>query len=61
MKKEIKRVMEMLDEVEDDIQILSNKIKEAKRILPEITTEDEAKEWNNNFDFEEGLKHIRLF
>lgn len=56
-----KVVLNELDKIESEIKILKERISKAKQIVKEFKTDEEAKEWCNNFDLEAGLKHIKLY
>lgn len=35
--------------------------RQAEQIIPGLKTEEEAREWIDKFDMEEGLNHIEVF
>ena len=50
----------VLMELETEIKILSTNIAKAQVDLANVRTMDDAKEFDENHDLEEGLKYIRL-
>lgn len=50
-----------LDELENDIRILSERIKNARENVKKILTVEDAERFVEENDLEEGLKHIELF
>ena len=51
----------VLMELETEIVILSRNIAKAYEDLANVKTLDDAKEFDENHDLEDGLKHIQLF
>lgn len=56
-----KIVLKQLEEVENDMQLLKERIREMIIDLSAVKTEDDAKEFDLTHDLEQGLKHISLF
>lgn len=54
-------MLAILAELDTEIQTLSDRIAKAREDLVNVYTVDDAKRFNENHDFEKGLKHIRLF
>ena len=54
-------VLAILAELDAEIQTLSDRIAKAREDLANVYTVDDAKRFDENCDFEKGLKHIRLF
>lgn len=54
-------LLSILDELDAEIQILSDRIAKAREDLANVYTADDAKRFDENCDLEKGLKHIRLF
>ena len=50
-----------IDELENDIRILSERIKNARENVKNILTVEDVEKFNAENDLEEGLKHIELF
>ena len=50
-----------LDEIRDDINILSKRLDAVSVALDEVKTLEDAIAFDESVDLEEGLKHIRLF
>ena len=60
--KEVERVMAELNEVKQDVDILAERINNARIAIKNVKTEEDAKEFDEQFvDMENGLKHIGLF
>ena len=58
----IEKIFEAIEEVEDDIKVLQSNIAKAREYLTNTKAEDiDTKYFAENFDIEEGLKHIELF
>lgn len=51
----------VLMELEADIKVLSNNIAKAYEDLANVHTMEDAKQFDESHDLEEGLKHIELF
>lgn len=51
----------ILAELEADIEVLRKNVAKAREDLEKVQTADEAKEFDENHDLEEGLNHIQLF
>lgn len=51
----------ILMELEADIKALSNNIAKAYEDLANVHTMEDAKQFDESHDLEEGLKHIELF
>lgn len=51
----------ILEELDAEIQILSDRIAKAREDLADVYTVDDAKRFDDNCDLEKGLKHIQLF
>lgn len=51
----------ILEELDAEIQILSDRIAKAREDLANVYTVDDAKRFDDNCDLEKGLKHIQLF
>lgn len=51
----------ILEELEAEIQTLSDSIAKAHEDLANVYTMDDAKRLDENCDLEKGLKHIQLF
>ena len=51
----------ILEELDAEIQILSDRIAKAREDLADVYTVDDAKRIDDNCDLEKGLKHIQLF
>lgn len=56
-----KIVLKQLEEVENDMQLLKERIREMIIDLSAVKTEDDTKEFDLTHDLEQGLKHISLF
>lgn len=56
-----KDYLQGLDELENEIKILSDRIKKAREIVPTIHTMEDVEKFNAENDLEEGLEHIELF
>lgn len=54
-------MLAILAELDAEIQILSDRIAKAREDLANVYTVDDAKRFEENCDFEKGLKHIQLF
>ena len=57
-------VLKAIQEVEDDIVTLQNNIEKAKIYLNSMSDEstiEDIKKFDNEYDVENGLKHIELF
>lgn len=60
--KEAERIITMLNEVKQDVGILTERINNALIAIKNVKTEEDAKEFDEQFaDMENGLKHICLF
>ena len=60
--KEVERVIAELNEVKQDVDILTERINNALIVIKNVKTEKDAKEFDEQFaDMENGLKHICLF
>ena len=58
----VQKVLEQMEEVEEDIKVLQENLKKAKEYLTNTNVEDIDEEYfDEQFDIEEGLKHIVLF
>ena len=58
----VQKVLEQMEEVEADIKVLQENLKKAKEYLTNTNVEDIDEEYfDEQFDLEEGLKHIVLF
>ena len=54
--------MAELNEVKQDVDILTERINNALIAIKNVKTEEDAKEFDEQFtDMENGLKHIYLF
>ena len=51
----------ILEELDAEIQILSDRIAKAREDLANVYTMDDAIRFDENCDLEKGLKHIQLF
>ena len=51
----------ILEELDAEIQILSDRIAKAREDLANVYTMDDAIQFDENCDLENGLKHIQLF
>lgn len=51
----------VLMELEANIKVLSNNIAKAYEDLANVHTMEDAKQFDESHDLEEGLKHIELF
>lgn len=54
-------LLSILDELDAEIQILSDRIAKAREDLANVYTADDAKRFDESCDLEKGLKHIQLF
>lgn len=54
-------MLALLEELEADIQTLSDRITKAREDLANVYTEEEGQLFDESHDLEEGLKHILLF
>ena len=54
-------LLSILDELDAELQILSDRIAKAREDLANVYTEDDARRFDENCDLEKGLKHIQLF
>ena len=54
-------LLAILAELDAEIWILSDRIAKAREDLANVYTVDDAKRFDENCDFEKGLKHIQLF
>lgn len=54
-------LLAILEELDAELQILSNRIAKAREDLANVYTVDDAKRFDENCDLEKGLKHIQLF
>ena len=54
-------LLSILDELDAEIQILSDRIAKAREDLANVYTADDAKRFDGNCDLEKDLKYIRLF
>lgn len=54
-------LLSILDELDAEIQILSDRIAKARENLANVYTADDAKRFDESCDLEKGLKHIQLF
>lgn len=52
--------LHLIKELEEDVKILQKNIKEYKKIIKGIESKEDIKKLDD-FDPEQGLKHIRLF
>ena len=60
--KEVERVIAELNEVKQDVDILTERINNALIVIKNVKTEKDAKEFDEQLsDMENGLKHICLF
>ena len=50
----------ILAELDAEIQTISDRIAKAREDLANVYTEDDAKQFAENCDLEEGLEHILL-
>jgi hypothetical protein len=58
----VQKVLEQMEEVEADIKVLQENLNKAKEYLTNTNVEDIDEEYfDEQFDIEEGLKHIVLF
>lgn len=59
---QIEKILNAMQEVEEDISILQNNIAKAKEYLLNNKLEDiDADYFDKYLDIEQGLKHIELF
>lgn len=56
-----KDYLQGLDELENEIKILSERIKKAREAVPTIQTIEDAQKFVEENDLEEGLEHIEIF
>lgn len=61
IEKKRNEMLAILEELDAEIQLLSNRIAKAREDLANVYTEDDAKRFDENCDLEKGLKHIQLF
>lgn len=54
-------MLALLEELEADIQTLSDRITKAREDLANVYTLEEEQLFDESHDLEEGLKHILLF
>lgn len=54
-------LLAILEELDAEIQTLSDRIEKARENLANVHTADDAKRFDENCDLEKGLKYIRLF
>ena len=60
--KEVERVIAELNEVKQDVDILTERINNALIVIKNVKTEEDSKEFDEQFaDMENRLKHICLF
>jgi hypothetical protein len=58
----VQKVLEQMEEVEEDIKVLQKNLNKAKEYLTNTNVEDIDEEYfDEQLDLEEGLKHIVLF
>ena len=61
MEKEKTEIYNILDELEKEIEILKENIKECRKGLESVKTEDDILNFSNRYDLERGLNSIILF
>ena len=54
-------LLSILEELDAELQTLSDRIAKARKDLANVHTADDAKKFDENHDLEKGLKHIQLF
>lgn len=54
-------VKKLIEELREDIKILSGNIEKCESILEKINNEEDAEKYRDFFDIEKGLQHIELF
>lgn len=54
-------LLSILEELDAELQTLSDRVAKAREDLANVHTEDDAKRFDENHDLEKGLKHIQLF
>lgn len=54
-------IFAILAELDADILTLSDRIAKAREDLANVYTVNDAKRFDENYDLENGLKHIQLF
>ena len=61
IEKEKTEIYNSLDELEKEIEILRENIKEYRKGLKSVKTEEDILNFSNQYDLERGLNSIRLF
>ena len=61
IEKEKTEIYNSLDELEKEIEILRENIKEYRKGLESVKTEEDILKFGNQYDLERGLNSIRLF
>lgn len=56
-----KEYLQVLDELESEVKILSERIKKAMEMVPTIQTMEDVERFKEENDIEEGFKHIEIF
>lgn len=56
-----KDYLQGLEELENEIKILSERIKKAREAVPTIQTIEDVQKFVEENDLEEGLEHIEIF
>lgn len=54
-------LLAILEELDAELQTLSDRITKAREDLANVYTADDAKRFDESCDLEKGLKHIRPF
>ena len=61
IEKEKTEIYNSLDELEKEIEILRENIKEYRKGLENVKTEEDILNFSNQYNLERGLNSIRLF
>ena len=61
IEKEKKEIYNNLDELEKEIEVLKENIREYRKGLESVKTEEDILNFSNQYDLERGLNSIGLF